>query len=267
MDTFSTRLKQARKTMRDHMRDHEKTAEGGGPIREAETSRRVDTVLCLLCGYDPYTHLNRERRVREHGGVSDSMDFVIVLPPKNEARLIVEVKSISRGLTANMHSQVYKYAHEAKCEWTLLTNGKEWQLLHVDINGSDDVVEIGKWNLLDGKPAELERCFNLISLNSVKKGGLTKLWKAKMPTRPRILAEVLVSERVLNAIRRTLKDRGFSTPEHLDLANALANNLLQAEHGLVAKRAFSRDSKTPGQKAAETRRNNEGGQPAQTETT
>ena len=251
MTTFNEKLKKARKIMRDHI----KTAESAGNIREAETSRRVDNVLCLLCGYDPYEHLSREKRVRK--GVSDSMDFVIVLPPKKDVRLIVEVKSISRGLSANMYNQVQNYALRANCEWTLLTDGKEWQLLHVDIPGNRDVEVVYKWDILDDTPAELEKHFFRISLDSIKKGRLAKEWKKRRSLLPKTLAEVLVSERVITAIRRELKGRGFFAPEPIDLHVALANDLLQPEHGIVAKRAYNPDSKTPGRKAAETRRKRE----------
>ena len=92
MTTFNEKLKKARKIMRDHI----KTAESAGNIREAETSRRVDNVLCLLCGYDPYEH--EPRKARECG-VSDSLSSFA------RRKCSFEVKSIAAG--CRKHRQNY----------------------------------------------------------------------------------------------------------------------------------------------------------------
>lgn len=254
---FGEKLKQARKIVRQHM----KTAEGKDKIPEAETSRRVEEVLTSLCGYDALTHLSREKRVSK--GISDAVDFAVIIPPTSEVRLVVEVKSVSRGLSDAMYNQVRNYAHAEKCEWTLLTDSKEWRLLHVDISGSGDVSPVEEWNLFDDTPVKLERCFGIISLGSVKKGRLAKVWEAKRPLQPEVLAKVLVSQRVLNGFRRELKERGFSAPELYDLSGALANELLKPEHGVIAKRAYRPDSKTSGKKSVTRRKQETDKQPAQ----
>ena len=111
---------------------------------EAETRRRVERIFTSLMGYDSLKHISREHAVRGPG-VTEYCDFTIQVAEGDKAKpvIFVELKRVGVDLALKHLKQVASYAINAGCEWIILTNGRDWQVWHVEF-GQPCEVEISK---------------------------------------------------------------------------------------------------------------------------
>lgn len=173
---------------------------------ESETRRRVERLFASLMGYDVFKHLSREHAVRG-AGETEHVDFAI--HPNGSADsppcIMVELKRVCVDLAPKHLKQVTSYAINAGCEWVLLTNSREWRVYHISFGQPPETRMIKSWNILTDDIATIAENFELISLKSVRKGELDKLWqKSNILTARNVLAAIL-SEGALGVIRRELK--------------------------------------------------------------
>ena len=200
---------------------------------EAETRRRIERIFETLMGYDPFKHLSRERAVRG-AGETEHVDFAIELGEGDEAKpvVMVEIKRVNVDLGRKHLRQVSSYAINAGCEWILLTNSKEWRLYHVAFGQPPVTKHIFSWNIVTDDPAVLAERFALISLKSLRRGALDKLWEKTNVLLPRNLLQAILSEKALTAIRRKVaRDSGVRvSPEDIVAGiRRLLNEPAQAE--------------------------------------
>jgi len=193
-------LRQARKLIEDvHKTDG----------NEAETRRRVERVFESVMGYDAFTHLSREHAV--HGaGDTEHMDFAIKLKP-DEVSMVVELKRVSVDLSKKHLKQASRYAIDMGCEWVLLTNGREWELYHVEFGQPPETRLIKRWNLLRDDVSDLEESFDLVSFRNVKKGVLAGLWEKQSALTPECLLSQILSEDSIRRLKNSIrKEAGVS---------------------------------------------------------
>ncbi len=202
------RLSEPEKEKRRVVRDARAIVEQAhkADVNEAETRRRIERIFENVMGYDPFTHLSRERAVRG-AGETEHVDFAIQLEPGESARpvVMVEIKRVAVDLARKHLKQITSYAIDAGCEWTLLTNAREWRLYHVVFGQPPETSEILSWNLLTDDVGDLAQHFDLISLRSLQRGALDELWRKTSVLLPRNLLEAIVCEDTLNSIRRQLR--------------------------------------------------------------
>jgi len=121
--------KQKRRAIRDARGVVEQSLKAD--VNEAETRRRIERIFESVMGYDPFTHLSRERAVRG-SGETEHVDFAIQLEKGENAHpvIMVEIKRVAVDLARKHLKQVASYAIDAGCEWALLTNSREWRPRH-----------------------------------------------------------------------------------------------------------------------------------------
>jgi len=185
---------------------------------EAETRRRVERIFERVMGYDPLVHLSRERAV--HGvGDTEHVDFAVQLEEGDEVApmMMVELKRVGVDLAAKHVKQASRYAVDAGCEWVLVTNGREWQLHHVEFGQPPETKMVEHWNLLNDNLEILARKFSFISLKSLKRGLLDTLWQRTDALAPENFLKALVSNEAIANLRRILKrNTGVSvTADHI----------------------------------------------------
>jgi predicted type IV restriction endonuclease len=168
---------------------------------EADTRMLVTDVLCDLLGYDKYDDLTAEYQVK-----GEFADYGIRVDKQLVA--FVEVKRVSQKLAATHLRQVENYALKNGVSWAILTNAQQWQVYHVQaITGEQsELTLVQQVDLLDAgtKPAEkVERLF-LISREAVQKERLNDYWKEKFATSAKALKPILLSEPVLEEVRKAL---------------------------------------------------------------
>ncbi len=166
---------------------------------EGDTRLLVTDLLCDGLGYDKYEDLTTEYQVK-----GEFADYGIRI----EKQLIafIEVKRCTQKLGAKHLRQVQTYAVNEGVEWMILTNGQTWQVYHLT-GGLPVVVDLAlEIDLLGDKtaPQKADALFYL-SKEALKRRLLDELWKAKAATSPKSLASVVLSDAVLEAVRKELR--------------------------------------------------------------
>ena len=182
---------------------------------EAETRRRVERIFEHVMGYDPFRHLSREHAV--HGvGDTEHMDFAVKLSG-DQVAMVVELKRVGVDLSPKHLRQALRYAIDTGCEWLLLTNGRQWELYHVEFGQPPQSRSIRRWDLLHDDMAVLAANFDLISYRSLRKGVLTRLWEKQSVLTPECLLRHLLSEELIRRLKNSIrKGEGVSVrPEEI----------------------------------------------------
>ncbi|MFQ5861708.1 MAG: type I restriction enzyme HsdR N-terminal domain-containing protein [Candidatus Brocadiales bacterium] len=163
-----------------------------------------------VMGYDVLKHLSRERAVRG-AGETEHVDFNVQLEPGEDAKsiIMVELKRVGVDLALKHLKQVTSYAIDAGCEWTLLTNGREWRLYHVEFGQPPETSLLEQWDLMKDDPVVLAARFETINYKNVKKGSLDKLWrKTKVLAKENLLTAVFSPETIRLICRMLRKSTG-----------------------------------------------------------
>ncbi|SPT53498.1 Predicted type IV restriction endonuclease [Actinomyces bovis] len=191
---------------------------------EGDTRLFVTDILCDALGYDKYSDLTTEYRVK-----GEFADYGIRVDQQLAA--FVEVKRCTTRLNQRHLRQVEMYAVNEGVEWLVLTNGPQWQVykliagLPVTI---DLVLELDL--LADGMTAaKAAAALFPLSKESFGRGQIEELWKERAATAPKHLAEVMLSEKVVDEARKELKRRTGLNVEGAELARLLRADVLRPD--------------------------------------
>lgn len=166
---------------------------------EADTRLLVTDFICDGLGYDKYQDLDTEYRVK-----GEFADYGLRI--ENDLVAFVEVKRINTKLAPKHLRQVEMYAVNEGVEWTILTDGAHWQAYHLT-GGLPIQVDLTLDTNLLGDSTVNQKVDELIYLTreSLKRNQIYEVWKAKVATSPKSLAEALLSDSVTDEIRKELR--------------------------------------------------------------
>jgi len=194
---------------------------------EGDTRVLVTDMLCEALGYDKYEDLTTEYAVR-----GEFADYGIRIDKQLVA--FVEVKRAAQQLNARHLRQVETYALKEGVEWMILTNGHTWGVYHVESPTGAPVVThlVLEIDLLDDTSSAV-KADGLFYLHkrAMKRGKIDELWRQKAATCPEALAQVLLSEAVVDATRREVRRRSGYNPDGVALAKTIKTEVLR--EGLV----------------------------------
>ncbi|HOF88022.1 MAG TPA: type I restriction enzyme HsdR N-terminal domain-containing protein [Armatimonadota bacterium] len=184
-------------------------------VNEADIRLFITDFLCDALGYDKYSDLSTEYRVKgEYADYGVRIDKQLVA--------FIEVKRPSTVLGTKHLRQVEMYAVNEGVEWIILTNGAVWQIYHVT-GGLPVVIDLAFAVNLLGEESVAKKAESLYYLTkeSLKRRQIDELWKAKRAMSPKSLAQIVCSAAVTEAIRKELKRQtGYST-EAADIIRVL----------------------------------------------
>lgn len=167
---------------------------------ESDTRILVTDMLWDAFGLDKYSDLRTEQVIAK-----EFADYVIQIDGKQHA--IVEAKRVGVTLKEAHLKQAKQYAVNEGIEWIILTNGQVWQVyclvpglpvIHEKILEFDILSEE---HTLDEKAERMA----LISKESLKRGRLDDYKKKVNARSPKVLLEVIMSEDVINTLKREIK--------------------------------------------------------------
>ena len=137
----------------------------------------------------------------------------------------VEVKRCSQALDMR---QVQKYAVSEGVEWIILTNGRVWHVYHLTGGLPVIIDRVLQADLISDGSAALKSLF-YVSKEALRRGLLDDLWKAKTATTPRSLSEILLSDTLLDAVRKELRRQTGYNGDLGDLARIIREDVIRAE--------------------------------------
>lgn len=191
---------------------------------EGDTRLLVTDFLCEGLGFDKYEDLTTEYQVK-----GEFADYGIRVDRQLVA--FIEVKRCTQKLGLRHLRQVQMYSVNEGVEWMILTNGQVWQVWH--LTGGlpvqvDLVLEVDLLSIESSLAAKADQLFHL-SKDALKRHLIDDLWKAKAATSARSLASVLLSETVLEAVRKELRRQTSYNCDADEIRRSLESEVLRAE--------------------------------------
>ncbi|MHB0977712.1 MAG: type I restriction enzyme HsdR N-terminal domain-containing protein [Candidatus Aquicultorales bacterium] len=169
-------------------------------LNESDTANIVNDILSYIFGYEKFFDITTESRIRGR-----FCDFAIKLD--DVIRLIIEVKAIGIGLNENHLNQAVDYAAKQGVEWVALTNGAEWKVYHLKFNKPIDWDLVFSVDFLDKakRPSEKLPLLYLLCKESFCKNEIADYWQEKLALSAKNVVSLLLSESLIDKLRRELK--------------------------------------------------------------
>jgi len=189
-------------------------------IGESDTVVIVQDMLNDVLGYDKYQHVTTEHAIK-----GTYVDLAVKVD--NDVRFLIEVKAIGLELKDGHVKQAIDYGANQGIEWIVLTNGQMWRVYRIHFGQPIDkslVVEIDAMSAKATSPEVIE-CFGSLSKEGFSKGSMDDLATTKQLTNKFTVAAVLMSEEIVDELRKELR----RLSPGLDVNNEYLSNLLSAE--------------------------------------
>lgn len=190
---------------------------------EGDTRLLVTDFLSDGLGFDKFEDLSTEYQVR-----GEFADYGIRIDKDLVA--FIEVKRITTKLGAKHLRQVQAYALNEGVEWVILTNGARWQAYHVtaampvEVDLALDVDLLGDESLTQ----KVNQLFYLTRA-SLKRRQIDELWKVRRAKSPSSLAETILSDAVIGAIRKELRRTTGHKVEEEEVSRLIKETVLRPE--------------------------------------
>lgn len=190
---------------------------------EGDTRLLITDFLCDALGYDKYADLTTEYAVK-----GEFADYGVRIDKQLIA--FIEVKRVTQKLGLRHLRQAQMYAVNEGVEWIILTNGQVWQVYHLT-GGLPVVVDLAlEIDLLGdtGPAAKADQLFYL-SKEAMKHHLVDDLWKAKAATSPKALAAVLMSDSVVESVRKEVRRQSGINADKKEIVRLLRTEVLRSE--------------------------------------
>ncbi len=212
-------------------------------VNESDTSMIVTDVLAEIFGYDKYSEVTRELCIR--GTFCDLATRI-----DGKFQMLIEVKAIGLELKESHVKQAVDYAANQGIEWVALTNGNLWKVFRVIFAKPIDAELVLDMDLLLLNPKsshDLESVY-LLTRESMLKSGLYAYHDHLQATNKFYLAAVVLSDAVLDTVRRELRRLSDAKVEIAELREALKQEVIKREviEGEKADVARKKVAKTAG---------------------
>ncbi len=169
-------------------------------IGEADTVVIVQDMLNDVLGYDKYQHVTSEHAIK-----GTYVDLAVKVD--NDLRFLIEVKAIGLELKDAHVKQAIDYGANQGVEWVVLTNGQMWRVYRIHFGQPIEkslVVEVDAMNAKTTSDQVIE-CFGSLSKEGFSKGSMDELATTKQLTNKFTVAAVLMSEEIVDELRKELR--------------------------------------------------------------
>lgn len=221
-------------------------------VNESDTSMIVTDMLADVFGYDKYHEVTRELCIR-----NTFCDLATRIDGKFQ--MLIEVKAVGLELKDGYIKQAVDYGANQGIEWVALTNGVLWKVFKITFAkpiDAEPVLDIDLLKLNPKNATELERLY-LLTRESMLKSGLYAYHDHLQATNKFYLAAVVLSEPVLETVRRELRrlsDVKIGIAElRMALEDILKREVVEGEKAELARRKMAKSAG----KALRTRKESE----------
>jgi len=205
---------------------------------EQDTVTIVTDMLADIFGYDKYSELTGEYAIR--GTYCD-----LAVSVAGKIQYLIEVKAVDKSLKENHLRQATDYAAKEGIEWVALTNGVEWQAYRMIFEQPVRFEHVFTVNLLEGG-SELIDMIYMLSREGITKSALDEYHEQRQVLNRHVVSAVILSEPILNAIRRELRKMSPKmkiSPEEIKellTSEILKRDIVEGEDIKDAKRKVKR---------------------------
>ena len=193
-------------------------------VNESDTSMIITDILAEIFGYDKYTEITRELTIRgTHCDLATRID--------GKYQMLIEVKAIGIDLRGGHAKQAVDYAANQGVEWVALTNGAIWKVFRVMFTKPIETELVLEFDFLSLSPksgAHLENLY-LLTRESMVKSGLYAYHDHLQATSKFYLAAVVLSDPVIDTIRRELRRVSEAKVEADDLRTLLKDEVFKRD--------------------------------------
>jgi hypothetical protein len=233
-------------------------------VSEADTVTVINDILADVCGYDKYHQVTSQYAIR-----GTFVDLAVKVD--EDIRFLIEVKAIGIELKDIHVKQAIDYAANQGIEWVILTNGAVWRVYKVHFGQPIEKILVCEVDVLksSAKSDDIIECFGNLSKEGFSKGTMAELLHQKQVTNKFTVAAMLLSDEVLDGLRKEIRRLGSGVRVDIEyLRNLLSEDVIKRDlidgdeakaaaqnvkklHRMAARKRTSKDA--DGQKdAAET---------------
>ncbi len=162
---------------------------------------------------------------------------------RGDVKMLIEVKAITSKLRDVHVSQAVNYAANEGINTAILTNLDEWRVYYVSLDeGKVNAETVFEFSLLSDKPKDILPYLKLISREGLTKGHLNKFMIEATSVTDRNLLLAMLSEPVLKAITKELKNITGHKVNKDTLKRAIINLFSEDIYKLVQKELARREN-------------------------
>lgn len=169
-------------------------------VSESDVVVVVGDMLQDVLGYDKYQHVTTEHAIR-----GTYVDLAVAVD--NDLRFLIEVKAIGIELKDAHVKQAIDYGANKGIEWVVLTNGAVWRVYKIHFGQPIDKALVFELDVLTANPKsdQVVECFGNLSREAFSKSSMAELFQQKQITNKFSIAAILLSEAIVDELRRELR--------------------------------------------------------------
>lgn len=169
-------------------------------ISESDTVVIIADMLADVLGYKKYIEITTEFAIR--GTYVD-----LAVKADNDVRFLVEAKAIGIELKDAHVKQAIDYGANNGIEWVILSNGICWRFYKIHFRQPIDKTLLFEIDMLNGniRSEECIECFGNLSRECFAHDALNAFYQQQQILSRYSIANLILSDGVLSAIRRELK--------------------------------------------------------------
>lgn len=215
-------------------------------VNESDTVVMINDLLGDLFGYEKYFEVTSEFAIR-----GTYCDLAIKL--ENKVTMLIEAKAIGSELKDHHVKQAIDYAANQGIDWVVLTNAAQWRIYKVLYGKPIDQELVCEFDFLtlDAKNAEHLQFLFLLTKEGWAKSAVAEFNEQKQALSRFFVGASLVTEVVLNAIRRELKrvspDVRIDTDQirHVLLQEVVKREVVEGDKFIAAEKTLTRAASRP----------------------
>jgi predicted type IV restriction endonuclease len=157
-------------------------------------------MLHEVFGYDQYSEITKEFAIK-----NTYCDLAIKVD--NSVKFLIEAKAIGIKLSDNHINQATTYGAKEGIDWVVLTNGIHWIVYKMNYGSKIAHKQISDFDFLNLKPkntTDQEQLF-ILCKEGIKKDAIEEFHAYKKIVNPFFIASIIMSDNVLDVIKRELK--------------------------------------------------------------
>jgi len=218
-------------------------------VNESDTVAIITDVLSEVFGYDKYSDITSEFAIKK-----TYCDLALMV--NGQPRLLLEAKAAGLNLKEQYIKQAVDYGSNSGIEWVVLTNSVHWMVYRIIFGkpvSSELVYEFDITPINTKKESELDLLYYLTkeAMSKAGKASLDEFHSHKQLINKFVVAQTIMSDPVLDAIRKTIKkispDAKGTNEEICRIINEeiIKRDVLDDERTAAAKKTVAKALATP----------------------